>query len=144
MTTIPVGALPTSAAATSSSATSSSASTGSDTLDTDTFLRLLVAQLKYQDPSKPTDSSQFLAQTAQFTLVEKMQALASSQAELVKTSALSSATSLVGSRITYLQSGVTSTGTVTGVSISDGVPTLMVGSTKVDLSEISKVESASG
>ena len=33
----------------------------------DAFLKLLVAQLKYQDPSKPADSTQFMAQTAQFT-----------------------------------------------------------------------------
>ena len=41
-------------------------------LDQDAFLKLLVAQLKYQDPSKPVDSSQFMAQTAQFTQVQKM------------------------------------------------------------------------
>ena len=40
--------------------------------DQDTFLKLLVAQLKYQDPSNPADSTQFLAQTAQFTQVEKL------------------------------------------------------------------------
>ena len=145
MTTMPIGSLPASPpTAPSSGTTSSTSSTSNDTLDTNTFLKLLVAQLKYQDPSNPTDSSQFLAQTAQFTLVEKMQALASSQEELVKTSSLTSATSLVGTKITYLQSGVSSTGIVTGVSISNGVPTLMVGSTAVDLSEVSKVESASG
>ena len=39
--------------------------TKSDSLsDKDTFLKLLVAQLKYQDPSNPADSTQFLAQTA--------------------------------------------------------------------------------
>jgi flagellar basal-body rod modification protein FlgD len=36
----------------------------------DAFLQLLVAQLKYQDPSTPADSREFLAQTAQFTMVE--------------------------------------------------------------------------
>jgi flagellar basal-body rod modification protein FlgD len=41
-------------------------------IDKDTFLKLLVAQLKYQDPMSPADSTQFLAQTAQFTMVEKL------------------------------------------------------------------------
>ena len=68
-----------------------------------------------------------------------MEALAKSQSELVTTSQLSSATSLVGTDVTYLQSGVSSTGTVTGVSISNGVPTLLVGDTKVELSQVSKV-----
>jgi flagellar basal-body rod modification protein FlgD len=38
----------------------------------DTFLKLLVAQLKYQNPMSPTDGTQFLAQTAQFTMIEKL------------------------------------------------------------------------
>ena len=42
--------------------------------DKDMFLQLLVAQMRYQDPMNPTDSSEFLAQTAQFTALEKMQA----------------------------------------------------------------------
>lgn len=140
--TTPIGSLTstTTAADTSSSAATT---TGSDSLGKDTFLKLLVAQLKYQDPDKPADSSQFLAQTAQFTLVEKMEALATSEAQVANSAQLSSATSLVGTSVTYLQKGVSTTGTVSGVSISDGVPTLLVGDTKVDLSQVSKVERAS-
>jgi flagellar basal-body rod modification protein FlgD len=37
----------------------------------DTFLTLLVAQLKYQDPLNPTDSTQFTGQLAQFSQVEQ-------------------------------------------------------------------------
>ena len=44
----------------------------SNQLGEDTFLKLLVAQMQYQDPMNPTDSTQFLAQTAQFTQVEKL------------------------------------------------------------------------
>ena len=40
------------------------------------FLQLLVAQMKYQDPMNPTDSADFLAQSAQFTALEKMQLVA--------------------------------------------------------------------
>ena len=35
-----------------------------DQMGKDTFLRLLVAQMRYQDPSNPVDSSQMMAQTA--------------------------------------------------------------------------------
>ena len=128
---------------TTTTTTSTTSTTGSSDMGKDTFLKLLVAQLKYQDPDKPADSSQFLAQTAQFSLVEKMEDLAKSQATLASSSQLSSATALVGTSITYLQKGVSATGTVTGVSISDGVPTLLVGDDKVDLSQVSKVEKAS-
>jgi flagellar basal-body rod modification protein FlgD len=37
----------------------------------DTFLQLLVAQMKYQDPLKPNDGVQFLTQLAQFTDLEQ-------------------------------------------------------------------------
>ena len=40
------------------------------------FLQLMVAQLRYQDPMNPADSSEFLAQNAQFTALEKMQEVA--------------------------------------------------------------------
>ena len=46
-------------------------------LNENTFLTLLVAQLKYQDPMNPADSTQFLTQTAQFTEVETLQKMES-------------------------------------------------------------------
>ena len=44
--------------------------------DKEMFLNLMVAQLRYQDPMNPADSGEFLAQTAQFTALEKMQDVA--------------------------------------------------------------------
>lgn len=37
----------------------------------ETFLQLLVAQLKNQDPSQPQDGTQFVAQLAQFSNLEQ-------------------------------------------------------------------------
>jgi flagellar basal-body rod modification protein FlgD len=37
-----------------------------------TFLQLLIAQIKHQDPLNPTDSVQFLSQLAQFSELEQM------------------------------------------------------------------------
>ena len=42
----------------------------------DIFLKLLVAQMKYQDPANPASSSEFMAQTATFTQVEKLEEIA--------------------------------------------------------------------
>ena len=39
--------------------------------DKNTFLKLLVAQLKYQDPLNPADGVQFVTQLAQFTSLEQ-------------------------------------------------------------------------
>jgi flagellar basal-body rod modification protein FlgD len=38
--------------------------------DKDTFLKLLVAQLKHQNPLEPADGLQFVSQLAQFTTLE--------------------------------------------------------------------------
>jgi flagellar basal-body rod modification protein FlgD len=123
---------------------SSTTATGTSS-DKDMFLKLLVAQMKYQDPSKPTDPAAFLGQTAQFTLVEKMEALAASQASMTQSSQLQSATSMVGDSVTYTvrdDKGVASdkTGTVTGVSISTaGVATLLIGDEAVPVSAVTKI-----
>ena len=66
--------------------------------DKDTFLKLLVAQLKYQDPSNPADPTQFMSQTAQFTQVEKLGDIA----DLMKSQRLISASALVGHPVTYM------------------------------------------
>ena len=42
-----------------------------------TFLQLLVAQLKYQDPTNPTDSTQFVSQLAQFSELEQVMGIRS-------------------------------------------------------------------
>jgi flagellar basal-body rod modification protein FlgD len=56
---------------TQQAATSQSAS-GTQTLDKDQFLKLLIAQMKYQDPLNPMDATQFTAQLAQFTSLEQL------------------------------------------------------------------------
>jgi flagellar basal-body rod modification protein FlgD len=123
--------------------------TGSDggvdtSQDKDMFLKLLVAQMRYQDPSKPTDASQFLAQTAQFTLVERMDAMAKSQVAMVAANQLQAATALVGRTITYTTldtagATVTRTGVVGALTLKANVPTLIVGSDEVSLDAITKV-----
>ena len=42
------------------------------TVNKDTFLKLLIAQIQHQDPLKPTDGTQFLAQLAQFSQLEQL------------------------------------------------------------------------
>jgi flagellar basal-body rod modification protein FlgD len=41
------------------------------TVDYDSFLRLLVAQMRNQDPTSPTDSSEYFSQLASFSNVEQ-------------------------------------------------------------------------
>lgn len=116
-------------------------SSGTDSkADKDLFLKLLVAQLKYQDPTKPTDTSEMLSQTAQFTMVEKMDQLVDAYTNEMQATELTSATAMLGSTITYTSGDSTKTGVVSGVSITNGTPTLMVGSQEVALTAVTKVQ----
>ena len=59
--------------AASSTPTTPAATPSIDGLATEnTFLQLLVAQIKNQDPTNPTDSVQFLTQLAQFSQLEQL------------------------------------------------------------------------
>lgn len=109
--------------------------------DQDTFLKLLVAQLKYQDPSKPADSTAFLSQTAQFTQVEKLGEIA----DMLSAQQLIGASALVGRTVTYQDAaGATLTGVVSKTKLNgDSEPTLVVGNTDVPLSKVTEVQQTS-
>lgn len=61
------------ATAASTGATTSTSSSPADQMANEqTFLQLLVAQIKNQDPLQPTDSMQFVTQLAQFSSLEQL------------------------------------------------------------------------
>jgi len=60
------------AAASSPSNAAASSQGLEQTANKETFLKLLVAQIKNQDPLNPTDSTQFLTQLAQFSQLEQL------------------------------------------------------------------------
>lgn len=49
--------------------------TSNSSLDKDAFLKLLVAQMQYQDPLQPTSNTEYMSQLAQFSTVEELQNL---------------------------------------------------------------------
>lgn len=115
---------------------------GATSLDKDIFLKLLVAQLRFQNPLNPSDPTEFMSQTAQFTLVEQMENMAKAQASVTLSTQLSTASNMVGKQITWLEKGKSVTGIVDAAKIVDGVPVLMVGKTQVPITTIQTVTNA--
>lgn len=92
-------------------------SSGANQLNQNTFLTLLVAQLKYQDPMNPADSTQFLTQTAQFTEVETLQKMEKEQATAQSASQVLAAASMIGRPVSYSLTAGGGSGTPTPTSV---------------------------
>lgn len=92
----------------------------SGVLDRDAFLKLLVAQLRYQDPSKPMDASQMISQSAQLTMVDKLESMSSMMEASALTTKLGLAGSVIGKEITFTSDdGTTVKDVVTSVRFAD-------------------------
>ncbi|MCF6510072.1 flagellar hook capping protein [Blastococcus sp. MG754426] len=90
-----------------------------DQMGKDTFLKLLVAQMKYQDPGNPADTNQLMAQTATFSQVEKLEEIAKQNASMLALQRSSSAGAMVGQTVTWTDStGAPQTGVVTSVRLA--------------------------
>lgn len=88
------------------------------TLDYNAFLNLLVAQLKNQDPTKPVDPAQFMAQLASFSNVEQAIKMNSKLDGLMTSMALAQAEGIIGR--TVMSEDGTVGGKVTGLRIVSG------------------------
>lgn len=85
--------------ASGAAASAVASATSNDQLGQDAFLKLMIAQIKNQDPTKPADPTQFLGQLAQFSTVtgiQNMQTSISSLSDALRGSQVLSGTSLVG------------------------------------------------
>ncbi len=124
-------------AATTAATGATASATPTDQMGKDTFLKLMVAQLRNQDPMNPTDSTAFLAQTAQFTSLEKMQDLADRSAQALSAQMAFGASGLVGKPVTFLaEDGTETDGSVSSVRFTASGPLLHVNDLDVPLSSI--------
>jgi flagellar basal-body rod modification protein FlgD len=120
-----------------------SATSGLGGLGGDAFLQLLVAQLRYQNPMEPTDGTQFLQQTAQFTQVETLQTLADTQQQLMNLTQFSLAVGLTGKTVEAIdQYGTRVTGQVGGVRFTLDGPELEIGDQWIPIQNVVEVEPA--
>lgn len=108
----------TTAAAATKSASSSS------TVDYNSFLKLLIAQLKNQDPTQPVDSTQYISQLASFSNVEQSVQMNSKLDSLITSMSLSQADGLIGRTVTSSDGSVS--GQVAAIQIGSGGATALL------------------
>ncbi len=112
-------------------------------LDQDAFLKLLVAQLRYQDPLDPSDPAEFMATTAQFTTIEKLNELTEQGANNAIVTGLSMASSLVGRSIDYVGADdVAASGVVTSAVVTGGDVQLMTANGPVSMTTVTGIGAA--
>ena len=128
-----VGATTTAASTTDTETSTNSSKTGLD-LGYDAFLKLLLAQLKNQDPTKPMDATQYVSQLATLSQLEQTIKQSDKLDELLQNSAYQQGVSILGKTLSS-KSGDFS-GTVTAVDIlSDGVWATLQDGQKILLEE---------
>ena len=111
-------------------------------LGKDDFLKLMVAQMKNQDPMNPADDKDNIAQMAQFSSLEQITNLANATQELANRLSLTQNVGLLGHTVTYTGTdGKAVSGTVDGLDLGDdGTTTLSVaGQRGVDPTDITSV-----
>ncbi|HXW70755.1 MAG TPA: flagellar hook assembly protein FlgD [Methylocella sp.] len=96
------------------SSTSGSATSPPPTVDYTQFLQLLVAELQNQDPTSPTDPTQYMSQLASFSSVEQQVQTNSTLDALL----VAQTSSIIGDNVTSADGKTT--GTIASLQLSDG------------------------
>ena len=109
----------------------------SDNLGKNDFLRLLVEQLKNQDPLEPMKNEDFIAQLAQFNSLEQMMNMNKNFEQLLAIQTLTEASSFIGKEVSwYDENGDAQKGVVDSIQVVNEVPILFVGGKQVAVSDI--------
>jgi flagellar basal-body rod modification protein FlgD len=121
----------------------------SGTVDKDQFLKLMVSQLKNQNPLEPVTNENFIGQLAQFTSMEQQQktneaidTLIQLEAATATISHLTQASSLLGKKIQYTDplTGKPGSGVVSSVGLDNGAVVAKVGDLAIPILLIQGVE----
>jgi flagellar basal-body rod modification protein FlgD len=110
----------------------------------DAFLKLLTAQLKYQDPLNPTNNQDFLGQMAQFSSLEQISNLAKANTDNMFASQMGQGVQMIGKQVAYQDpedSTKTITGKCIGVVVQNKAIMLQIGDSMVPLSSVQAVSS---
>lgn len=110
-----------------SAASSSSEVPNAAALSQEDFMRILLAQLQFQDPLKPMDNQEFVAQLAQFSGLEINRQQSEKIDQLLAIQSVDQSVGIIGKSVELQTStGSSQSGTVKAVSFRTGEPRLSV------------------
>ena len=107
----------------------------------DSFLKLLITQLKYQDPTRPMEDREFISQMAQFSSLEQMTNMNKEIASLVKSTRSNEGFSLLGKYVDALNP-VTNrrvSGIVSSIEFREDGQVLKVGRDEISVNDVHAV-----
>jgi flagellar basal-body rod modification protein FlgD len=133
---------PTTATAATAATPTTTKKSDPNVLGKDDFLKLMVAQMKNQDPMNPSDDKDNIAQMAQFSSLEQITNLATATQDLANRMSLTQNVGLLGHDVTYTGTdGTAVTGKVDGLNLAqDGTAKLSVaGQIGIDPAKITSV-----
>ena len=107
-------------------------------LGKDDFLKLLITQLSHQDPTKPTDNTQMIAQMAQFSSLEQMTNMNQEFAKMNQMLVSAQGVNTIGKTVDIAIGDTSTTGVVEGVTYGQN-PQVRVGNMYYDLKQITAV-----
>jgi flagellar basal-body rod modification protein FlgD len=109
------------------SAASSLSGTAVSKLSVEDLMRVLLTELTYQDPLKPVDNKDFMAQIAQFTALDATQQLNTNIEQLLSVQSMNQSVGLLGKTVSVTTSdGSSVKGKVSAITMSGGQPQLSV------------------
>lgn len=111
----------------------------------DVFLKLLLAELRHQDPLSPMDNHQLLQQIAQLRAVESNMHLTRTLEAVMRSQAMQTASNLLGQHVEGLSDeGRSVSGTVERIVLDKSQAKLVVNGQTVSLENIRSISQATG
>ena len=107
-------------------------------LEKDDFLKLLLTQLAYQDPTAPMEDKEFIAQMAQFSSLEQMTQMAADFSRLADMLTSGDATAALGKSVELTSGDQIIQGTVNAVTRGKD-PQVLVNGTNYPWQQVTKV-----
>ncbi|MDR2194283.1 MAG: flagellar hook assembly protein FlgD [Treponema sp.] len=108
-------------------------------LGKDDFLKLLVTQLSYQDPTAPMQDKEFIAQLAQFSTLDQMTSMANDFSKLSSMLSVNEASGALGRNVDIIDNDTLVQGTIKAITRGEATPLVMVNGQYYKWEQVTKI-----